>query len=310
MPTTDIPIEAIYRTGAILEALTNLPPAGAFLRDTLFNRIFTTEADLIDVNYYNGRAKLAPYCSRFSKGTAIPREKTKLSLFEPPFMRPTRFLTADQLLNRRTGNASTTDAELLASDTMELDNMITRSEESMVANCLFTGKIKCLDGDTNEIVAELDYGPISRTVVSTPWSDTTNGDPLKDLKTAMRLVASASGFSADTVVMGRDAADAFENSPKVLNAFDKKFVEPGVISPKLLTWGVTVLGQWRGIPLYADEQTYEDATGAQVPFCDPKCVLIAAIGSQNTMAYAGVPQAEDDRRELTIPPIGKPWSPN
>jgi hypothetical protein len=53
----------------------------------------------------------------------------------------------------------------------------------------------------------------------------------------MRLVASASGFSADTVVMGRDAADAFENSPKVLNAFDKKFVEPGVISPKLLQWG-------------------------------------------------------------------------
>jgi hypothetical protein len=76
----------------------------------------------------------------------------------------------------------------------------------------------------------------------------TNGDPLKDLKTAMRPVASASGFSADTVVIGQ----------------------------------------------LADEQTYEDATGTRVPFCDPKCVLIAASGSQNTMAYAGVPQAEDD----------------
>jgi len=243
-------------------------------------------------------SKLAPWCSRFSKGTAIPREKTRLSLFEPAFLRPTRLLTADQLLNRRVAsnvNASTTDADLLAQDTLELDNMITRSEESMVANCLFSGKFTCRDGDTGEIVAELNYGPISETVVSPPWSDTTNGDPLKDLKTAMRLVSFAGGFSADTVVMG---TDAFEAHPKVLNAFDKKFVEPGVNSPKLLQWGVTVLGQWRGIPLYADEQTYEDCAGTEVPFCDPKSVLIAASGSQNTMAYAGVPQAEDDHMEV------------
>jgi Phage major capsid protein E len=75
--------------------------------------------------------------------------------------RPTRMLTADQLLNRRAGsnvNASTTDADLLAQDSLEPDNMITHSEESMVASCLFSGKIKCLDGDTGEIVAELDYG--------------------------------------------------------------------------------------------------------------------------------------------------------
>jgi hypothetical protein len=69
MPALDIPIEALYRTSAILEGIINLPQAGAFLRDTLFSRVFTTEADLVDVNYYNGRAKLAPWCSRFSKGT-------------------------------------------------------------------------------------------------------------------------------------------------------------------------------------------------------------------------------------------------
>lgn len=57
---------------------------------------------------------------------------------------------------------------------------------------------------------------------------------------------------------------------------------------------MTVLGQFRGVPLYADEQVYENSAGAQVPFCDPKCVLIAASGSQNSMGYAGVPQAEDN----------------
>jgi hypothetical protein len=52
------------------------------------------------------------------------------------------------------------------------------------AGRLFSGKIQCRDGDSNELVAELDYGPISKRTTSVLWSDTTNGDPLKDLKTA------------------------------------------------------------------------------------------------------------------------------
>jgi hypothetical protein len=33
---------------------------------------------------------------------------------------------------------------------------------------------------------------------------------LKDLKTAMRLVSGACGYSADPIVMGKDASDALE----------------------------------------------------------------------------------------------------
>jgi Phage major capsid protein E len=229
MPTTDIPLEALYRTSSLLEAVTSIPPAGAFLRDTLFSRVLTTDSDQLDISFYNGRAKLAPWCSRHSKGSAIAREKTRLALFEPAFIRPVRLLTADQLLNRRAGNnvnARSTDVELLAQDTLELDNMISRTEEAMCANCLFLGRVKCVDGDTNELVAELDYGPISKTVVTTLWSDATNADPLKDLKTAMRLVASASGFAADTIVMGSSASDAFENSTKVLTLMTRNSSSP------------------------------------------------------------------------------------
>ena len=52
----------------------------------------------------------------------------------------------------------------------ELDNDICRREEWMVSQALFTGKIVCLDGDTSEIVAEVDYTPISSSVVSPLWS--------------------------------------------------------------------------------------------------------------------------------------------
>jgi hypothetical protein len=54
------------------------------------------------------------------------------------------------------------------------------------AQCLFVGKVTCLDGDTGKPVAELDYGPISRPVTTKPWSDPTS-NPLGDLKAAQRL---------------------------------------------------------------------------------------------------------------------------
>ena len=76
-------------------------------------------------------------------------------------------------------------------------------EEWMVSQTLFTGKIVCLDGDTSEIVAEVDYTPISQSVVNPLWSAASTCDPLKDLKTAMRLVSGACGFSADLIVHGQ-----------------------------------------------------------------------------------------------------------
>ena len=45
------------------------------------------------------------------------------------------------------------------------------------SQALFTGKIVCLDGDTNEIVAEIDYTPISSSVVNPLWSAASTCDP-------------------------------------------------------------------------------------------------------------------------------------
>jgi hypothetical protein len=129
-------------------------------------------------------------------------------------------------------------------DLSELDADISR-EEWMVSQALFTGKIVCLDGDTNEIVAEVDYTPISTRVVSPLWSSASTCDPLKDLKTAMRLVSGACGYSADFIVMGKDASDAFENAEKVLAAYDKQHIAPGTITPQPAEYGITLLGNYR-----------------------------------------------------------------
>jgi hypothetical protein len=94
--------------------------------------------------------------------------------------------------------------------------------------------------------------------------------------------------------MGKDAADAFEANANVLNAFDKQFVQQGVLNASAVTVGVTALGTWRGIPLYASEEQYEDAAGTMKYYVPPKEVLVAASGIQSTMAYVAVAQVNSD----------------
>ena len=301
MPTTEAPPE-LYRTSTILAALVNLPRASVFLRDKLFSKVVTSPTDQVDISFYKGKAKLAPYCSRFSAGTAVPRERQQLRLFSPPFIKPVRTLTADDVFYRSMavpgGNNENRDAALLVLDLTELDNDISRREEWMVAQALFTGKIVCLDGDTNEIVAEVDYTPISTSVVNPLWSAASTCDPLKDLKTAMRLVSGACGFSADLIVLGKDASDAFENADKVLSAYDKQHIAPGTITPALAEYGITLLGNYRGLPLYASESQYTDVDGTSKFFVPADKVLVAASGLQGTLAYGGIVQVSEEETSM------------
>ena len=153
MPTVEASAE-IYRTSTILAGMVNIPRASVFLRDKLFSRVVTVPTDQVDISFYKGKAKLAPYCSRFAVGTAVPRERQQLRLFSPPFMKPVRTLTADDVFYRSMSipgaDTGQRDAQLLVLDLDELDQDISRREEWMVSQALFTGKIICLDGDTSE----------------------------------------------------------------------------------------------------------------------------------------------------------------
>jgi hypothetical protein len=304
MPTIEIPLEELYRTSTLLDGFVQIPPAAVFLRDRLFSVVQTTESDLVSIEFYRGRQKLAPFCSRYSKGTAVARERSKASLFAPPFVKPNRMLHADDLLTKNIGggrnaNATDRDAQMLVLDQQELDNSISRTENWMCSQLLFSGVVKCLDGDTGEIVAEIDYGPISRTVTAKPWSDPTS-DPLADLKAAQRLVTGACGFVADLIVMGKDAGDAFEANTKVLESYNKVHIQPGTLTSELAAYGVVSIGTWRGLTLYVSEEQYEKTDGTMAYFVPPKEVLVAATSVQGTMAYAGIAQANDDGNGMQV----------
>jgi Phage major capsid protein E len=169
----------------------------------------------------------------------------------------------------------------------------------MVADCLFTGKIVCKDGDTDLVVATIDFGTPSTTAPAKLWTDTTS-KPLDDLKACQRLVSSACGFVADIIVMSKEAADLFETNTSVMDAYNKLFISQGSIDPKYAEWGIINLGTFRGVPLTVDETTYLDATGATKTYIPAGYVLVAASALQGTMAYGGIALVLDDEKSMRV----------
>jgi hypothetical protein len=307
MPTqSTVPEELFYRTSTLIDSFAAVPPAPVHLRDRLFSKTFESETDYVNISTYRARQKLSPFVSRYSKGFAVAREVSKLSTFSPPFQKPIRHLSADDLFYRgqtaaggRQGEAGQSDATLLVQDYNELDQMIGRTEEKMVADCLFVGKIECRDGDTNAIVATINYGTPSTTAPAKLWTDPTS-KPLEDLKACQRLVSGACGYVADVIVLSKEAADLLETNQSVMDAYNKLFIQQGTIEAKYSEWGVINLGTFRGTPLTVDETTYEDVDGSIKPFIPPGFVLVAASALQGTMAYGGVALVLDDERSMRV----------
>jgi hypothetical protein len=301
-PGTDL---GMYRTATMLEAMVGMAPAPQFFRDKLFASEITTPGDLVAIDYLYAGQRLAPFVSRLSKGVHVPRRRFTTQFWSPPFLKPVRPLTSDDMFFRTMGTsaweavepATAKEAEMLAFDMTDLDARISRTEEWMCAQLLFTGSITAVDGDSGLPVAEIDYGSLSQTIPAKTWDDPASY-PLSDLKQAIRVVASACGFQPDLIVMGRDAGSFFEDNPNVKDAYSRFYLQPGVLDPRYSEeareWGVTILGTWRQLPLYISESVYEAVDGSINYYMPPNVVLVAATGLQNKMAYAGVSQAFED----------------
>jgi Phage major capsid protein E len=139
---------------------------------------------------------------------------------------------------------------------------------------------------------------VSTTVPATLWTNSAACKPLDDLKAAQRLVAGACGFAVDTIIFGKDCGDYFENAASVLQAYDKQHIAPGQLTPEMAEFGVTLLGQYRGTPLFVSEAQYTDLDSTKKYYVPADCVLLAASGVQGTLSYAGIVQVDENEESM------------
>lgn len=295
----------LFTITELLTVTKEIPPAPQFLKDTLFGEIETSWGEQIAVDFQRGSSRASPFCSPFKRGIAIPRKRFQTQWVRPPDVKVTRDIRALDTRWRVAGEdafsargADQRIADLQAFDYQDLDSEISRREEVMVSQCLFEGKVTCLDGDDLQPIMEIDYGPINEVVIDpAAYWDTDAGDPLRDLQLMRRHVTS-SGYPANLYVLGADAANAFMGNEKVRQSSNFINFRQGSIDPQVFqdyeNFGVNVIGDFWGMPVLSYEGMYEDGLDSKMKyFMPPNQVLIASKTHQHRFCYGGIVQVDE-----------------
>ena len=253
----------LYRPQFMMRMVEQITPFYTFLKDTFFRRIqrFPTESVMFDVQK-NG-IPMAPFVNPRIGSTVLERDGFKTNEFTPPLVAPMRPLTSDVLAARLPGEAvfsgnspNKRQAEILQNDLIELDESITRREEWMAAQALFNGAILAVGKGVRSLI---DFEFENNIVVSVPWSDPVNSDPLRDLRDARRIVA-RSGYSPNIMIADPETIDYLIDNERLQRFLDNSGIRVGIIEARFLQNGAKYEGFLRpvGLDVYSYDGEFAD----------------------------------------------------
>lgn len=257
---------SIYEPRTMGRIVSKMPPVRTFFRSTFFKNEETFNTKSVDVDFVKGSRKVAPFVHRVIGGKTVPNTGYETKTYTPPLVAPDKITTVDDLLNRLPGESivsGRTPAERavlkMASDFVELRDMIARREELMCVQSIFTGTIPIIGEGLNEII---DFQFTNKETIqqaTKKWSNAAS-DPIGDLKRWHKTVQQKGFVNCDMCVMASDVADAFMNHEKVQKVLDVKNFNLAVIAPRQLPNGVTYVGTIHelGMDIYTYNEWYLD----------------------------------------------------
>lgn len=294
----------IFDTLTMLEAVEQMSTPRRFLMNTFFNaaapETFPTETVTIDIT--KGQRKMAPFVHPTLPGSVSQRTGFSSSTYQPPYIQPKRATRAEQILKRSAGETpfSTRTAleragERLGRDLADLEGEIIRREEWMCAQALTTGRIRVIGEGVDDTIDFLMEDSHKVTLASGRWN-TTDSDPIANLRQWRRLIAKDSGRSANVAVLSAEAQDAFQSNDAVLKQLNTRRVDLGLIRPEELPDGVTYLGYLNdpGIDLYSYDEWYlaDGDEGEEQPMVPAGGLILGSTSTRNAMLYGAIQDLE------------------
>lgn len=251
----------IYDPRTMQKLVSRMPPVHTFLKSKFFKNVKTFTTESVDVDFKKGNRKLAPFVHRRIGGKTVPNTGYTTKTYTPPFVAPDKVTTIDNILKRAAGeslyNGLTPEqraVKKMAEDYSELDEMITRREEWMAAQAIFTGTIPVIGESLNETI-DFNFTNKETLAAAKKWS-AKDGDPLSDIKRWRKKVQETGFVNCDICIMADDVADVFVSNEKVKALLDVRNYELAAIKPRELPGGVTYIGTLQGLGL--DLYTYNE----------------------------------------------------
>lgn len=286
-----------------------IPRTPTFLRDTFFRNVETFVTESIEVDFKKGNRKLAPFVHPKIGGKTVDNEGYQTTKYTPPLMAPNTITTADDLLNRLAGEnpfSGKTPAdravEKLGKDMEKLEEMITRREEWMAAQAIFTGKIPIKADGLDE---EISFNFTNKVTATKKWN-TKDADPIADIKEWRKTVQKTGAVNCDICIMSSDVVTVFINNEKVQKELDVKGYNLAKIEPKELPNGATYVGTIPGLGLdiyeynemYLDDFTNPDAPEI-LPLVPEKTVALLSTAAEYSRYYGAVTILDEETKEFT-----------
>lgn len=306
---------SIYDPRTMGKLVERMPKVHTFIRDTFFRNVETFDTAKIDVDFKKGNRALAPFVHKKIGGVTIENEGYQTNTYEPPLVAPNKITTVDDILKRTPGESlyggkspNQRAVEKMQRDFTELDEMITRREEWMCCQALFTGKIPVLDKDGKEVQAEIDFGFTNKTTLKSNESwKTTTGGKLKQLKAWRKKVQETGFVNCDICLMGDEALEAFLLDEEAQKLLDVRNYELAVIRPKELPNGATYVGTIHGenLDIYSYNGMYLDNwTDPKKPTNKPLLPtnVVALLSSEATysMYYGAVAIVDEAGKTIAV----------
>lgn len=292
---------SIFTPRTMGKLISRMPPVRTFFRDTFFRNVETFPTKSVDVDFKKGTRKLAPFVSPRMPGKTVANTGYQTKTYTPPQLAPDTITTVDDLLERMAGEnpySGKTPAqravEKLARDFSKLDEMITRREEWMCAQALYTGVIQIIGDGLNENIDFSFTNTETITTATKKWSNDAS-DPIADLKRWRKTVQKNGFVNCNICIMADDVAEAFTRHAKVQKLLDTEKYDIAVIKPRELMDGTTYIGTINGLGLdiytytewFLDDWTNPDAP-EEKPLVPDGSVLLASTAAAYSRYYGAV----------------------
>ncbi|MCT4662182.1 MAG: major capsid protein [Tissierellales bacterium] len=239
----------LYKPRTMGKIVQQIPPQHNFFSTFFKKHTETFLTAKVDVDIMKGGREMAPFVNPLTGSKTMKNHGFKTKTYEPPLISPSTVTSADDIMNRMMGESIYSQktpaqraAVKMAQDFKKLDVMISRTEEWMCSKVLLDGKIPIV-GDDYE--AEIDFDFDNKEVLSGDdlWTSE-NSDPIADIEEWHEVCQKEGFVNCDILVLGKRAANAFINHPKVKSLLDIKNLNLAIIEPKKLPNGVTYIGTY------------------------------------------------------------------
>jgi hypothetical protein len=297
---------SLYDPRTMMGVVKSMPPVQTYLKDTFFKKVKPFDTKHVDVDFYKGKRKVAPFVHPRIGGKTVENSGYKTEIFTPALVAPDKITTTDDLMHRLPGESlyggmsPDERAQIkFAEDLAELDEMITRREEVMCAQAIFTGQIPVIGEGLDQVI---DFNFTNKETLSgTDLFSDPNSDPIGWLEKWHRQIQIKGHKNADVVVMAWDVVNEFINHPKVKDLLDTRNLNIGAVDFRELPNGVTYVGRITklGLDIYQYNEWYlddwtDENNPVEKPMVPDGTLAMLSTRAQYSMAYGAVTLIKDE----------------